>query len=347
MQHKLSILALTLCSFPIWAEQVNTSRLIEAVTVVNAKPIERMHPRYPVRAARAGQEGWVKLSFVIDKQGNVVEPIIEDSSGIKGFEKEAIRALKQWKYNPAQQDGKTIEQCKSTVQLDFRLQGKGGVTRKFYSGYKKISAAIAEKDYQLAEQKLKELKDKKLWNMHENDWYWLADSLQAYALKDTQRELNSVKRASNAAEKSIGIDNYKHILSRMFVLQVQQQIYVDALATFEKMKKTKGAESLVEQYANTIEKIEEAIASDKALVRSTYINNRGHRSHQLSRNRFQITNVQGPLKELEIRCDNKRSRFTAGEESVWSIPASWGKCNVFFKGEEHTKFNIIELANQA
>ncbi|MGJ8681464.1 energy transducer TonB [Paraglaciecola sp.] len=346
MKH-LSI-ALILCSFipTTHAEQTEVSRLIETAIIKDAKPLERIHPRYPVTAARKGQEGWVKLSFVINKEGEVVEPIIEDSSGIKGFEKSAIRAIKQWKYDPAEQDGKVIEQCKSTVQLDFRLQGSLGVTSTFYRHYKKISAAIAKKDYQLAEQNLQKLKTKKLWNMHENDWFWLADSLLAFALKDPIRELNSVNRASNGAEKSIGKDNYLHILSRMFILQVEQQIYVQALATFEKIEKVKGAEKLVKQYTPVIQQINAAITSDKTLVRNTQINQRGHQTHQLSRNRFQISDVQGPLRELEIRCDNKRSRFTAEEDSIWNIPASWGQCNVFFKGEENTKFNIIELANK-
>lgn len=349
MHYRLTILTLILCAFPSFAEQDEIARLIETTTA--AKPIERVPPRYPVLAAKQGQEGWVKMSFVIDKQGNVVEPIVEDSSGIKRFENEAIRAIKKWKYDPAQQDGKNIEQCKTTVQLDFRLRRKnekgGGVTKKFYRKYNEIFATIEQKDYPKAEQLLIALLEKKLWNMYENDWYWLADSLYANAINNPERELASVSRAIKGGKNTLGKDNYIYVLQRKFILQVQHQLYAGALDTFQRIRKVKGTEQIIEKYEPVETQIIATIASEKPMIRNAHIGERGHVYHKLSRNRFQLNDVQGPLKELEIRCDNHRSRFTAAEESIWKIPANWGKCTVFFKGEENTKFDIIELANQA
>jgi TonB family protein len=347
MKHLLTVLLLSSFVLTTHAEQTEVSRLIETAIIKDAKPLERTHPRYPVTAARKSQEGWVKLSFVIDKDGDVVEPIIEDSSGIKGFEKAAMRAIKDWKYSPATQDGKPIEQCKSTVQLDFRLEGKSGVSRRFYQKYKKVSKAIEEKDFQLAEQILTELLEKKLWNTYENDWYWLADSLYANAIKDYKRELNSIERASNGGLRTVGEDNHIYILQRKFSLQVNHQLYSNALQTFKTLQNAQGVDKTPKTFASYANKIREIISSDDAMVRNAIIGDRGHVYHPLSRNRFQLSDVQGPLKELEIRCDNKRSRFTAVEDSIWKIPANWGQCNVFFKGKENTKFNIIELANQA
>ena len=84
-------------------------------TVVNAKPVKRDPPKYPKNAARNGQEGWVKLSFVIDQQGNVLDPIVEDSSGVKSLENAARMAIINWKYDPAKRNGEAIEQCQMTV----------------------------------------------------------------------------------------------------------------------------------------------------------------------------------------------------------------------------------------
>ncbi|WP_352311523.1 energy transducer TonB, partial [Psychrobacter sp. W2-37-MNA-CIBAN-0211] len=41
------------------------------------------------------------------------------------FDREAIRALKKWKYKPKIVDGKPLRQSGMTVQLDFTLE-KGG-----------------------------------------------------------------------------------------------------------------------------------------------------------------------------------------------------------------------------
>lgn len=61
-------------------------------TEQSAQANQRVAPRYPINQARNGQEGWVQLSFVIDEQGNVIDPFVVDSSGIKGFEKAALNA---------------------------------------------------------------------------------------------------------------------------------------------------------------------------------------------------------------------------------------------------------------
>jgi TonB family protein len=118
---KSSLFALSLFSSFLTAtpESLSSVELVE--TVIPATALERQPPKFPVDAARNGNEGWVKLSFVVDENGAVVDPIIEDSSGIRDFEKASMRAIKKWQYSPAMRDGKNIEQCRNSVQLDFAL----------------------------------------------------------------------------------------------------------------------------------------------------------------------------------------------------------------------------------
>jgi TonB family protein len=75
-----------------------------------AKPTTRVTPRYPEEEAQRGIEGWVQVSFVIQPDGTVGETLIEDSSGRRAFEKETIRAIGQWTYEPATMNGEPIEQ---------------------------------------------------------------------------------------------------------------------------------------------------------------------------------------------------------------------------------------------
>lgn len=68
--------------------------------------------KYPRKAAKRNQEGWVHLGFRIDKDGGVVDiTVIDVSPKGYGFEKEAIRALKKWKYEQenAQESDTVIE----------------------------------------------------------------------------------------------------------------------------------------------------------------------------------------------------------------------------------------------
>ena len=75
-----------------------------------------LHPNILPMLQKNGQEGWVQLSFVIDQQGNVLDPIVEDSSGVKSLEKAVRIAIKNWKFDPAKRNGAAIEQCQMTVQ---------------------------------------------------------------------------------------------------------------------------------------------------------------------------------------------------------------------------------------
>lgn len=89
----------------------------------DATPIVRIEPRYPVKAARDGKEGWVQLSFTINELGGVEDVKVIKAEPKRLFDREAIRALRKWKYKPKMEGGKALRQPGMTVQLDFKLDG--------------------------------------------------------------------------------------------------------------------------------------------------------------------------------------------------------------------------------
>jgi protein TonB len=89
----------------------------------DATPIVRIEPRYPMKAAREGKEGWVQMSFSIDTLGGVTDIKVIKSQPKRIFDREAKKALAKWKYKPKIVDGKPIVQTGLTVQLDFKMQG--------------------------------------------------------------------------------------------------------------------------------------------------------------------------------------------------------------------------------
>ncbi|OLQ72271.1 energy transducer TonB [Photobacterium proteolyticum] len=87
-----------------------------------AMPLYRVEPRYPARAMKRGAEGYVVISFTIDPQGRPTDLKVQDAQPRRLFEKEAIRALRKWKYQPKIVDGKAIAQLDQTVRLEFKIQ---------------------------------------------------------------------------------------------------------------------------------------------------------------------------------------------------------------------------------
>ena len=66
--------------------------------------------------------GWVKLSFTIDKSGAVTDVQVLSAEPANVFNREAMRALKRWKYQPLILNGKAEKRLQLQVQLDFQLE---------------------------------------------------------------------------------------------------------------------------------------------------------------------------------------------------------------------------------
>ncbi len=85
-----------------------------------AKPIQTARATYPAMALRAGLESDVTLRIEIDLQGNVTKAEITKSGGA-GFDEEALKAVQQSRFEPAQRDGQNVP-AEFTFVYRFRLQ---------------------------------------------------------------------------------------------------------------------------------------------------------------------------------------------------------------------------------
>jgi len=87
----------------------------------DAVPMVRVPPQYPERAAQRGIEGRVLIEFTISKSGSVKDPKVIAYEPSKIFNKAALKAVSQWKYNPKIENGKAVEQKGKRISLPFRL----------------------------------------------------------------------------------------------------------------------------------------------------------------------------------------------------------------------------------
>lgn len=86
-----------------------------------AMPIYRVEPRYPAKAEKRQVEGYVLIRFTIDPTGKPVDIQVQKSQPKYMFDREAIYAIKKWKYQPKIVDGKSVSQQGQTVKLEFTL----------------------------------------------------------------------------------------------------------------------------------------------------------------------------------------------------------------------------------
>lgn len=105
-------LAILINFTPIYAEQRAQETPI--------KVLDRSAPKYPTMALLNKTEGWVKVEFTIDENGNVKDPIVVDAQPRKIFDLAAIEAVKKFKFTSRLIDGKPIS-TRVFQTIEFKL----------------------------------------------------------------------------------------------------------------------------------------------------------------------------------------------------------------------------------
>jgi protein TonB len=90
----------------------------------DAVPMVRVPPQYPERAMQRGIEGRVLIEFTISKSGSVKDAKVIAYEPSKIFNKAALKAVSQWKYNPKIEDGEAVEQKGIRIAIPFKLGGE-------------------------------------------------------------------------------------------------------------------------------------------------------------------------------------------------------------------------------
>ena len=78
----------------------------------------RVDPIYPVRAKQQGIEGYVDLRFTITPVGTIGDVEVIRSKPPYIFDREAVRAVRKWRYNPKLEGGVPIARPNQQVRLE-------------------------------------------------------------------------------------------------------------------------------------------------------------------------------------------------------------------------------------
>ena len=86
-------------------------------------PRGKVSPIYPVPARNEWAEGNVILQAIIDVEGNVTDiEVLRCNNPGMGFEEATVEAVRQWRYEPAVQEGQPVA-VYFTIFVEFKLDG--------------------------------------------------------------------------------------------------------------------------------------------------------------------------------------------------------------------------------
>jgi TonB family protein len=319
------------------------SQQLSAITP--AKPISRVNPQYPVNQAKRGNEGWVDISYVIDETGQVIEAIVERSSGINDFEKSALAAVTRWQFEPALEQGKPIVSSQNSVRLSFQMNDnqQGKVSRQFKKKFTQVKTALIKQDLATVQAVLNEIKEMPHYRLSEDVYYQLMLADFYAAKSDDYHEAQALVASHIWSWKFIDDKKKLPILQRLFALQANQGDLVNALKTYQSMTKLSGFKAIQAQYEGYQQRIKAMKSSNKSVVSQGIIEANQRWYLPLFRSNFTITDVKGKLTTLDIRCDNKHEQYTYADKNSWHIPQQWQHCSIYVDGENNTRFTLVQL----
>jgi len=81
------------------------------------RPIFQAAPNYPSELRKRNLEGSVQVVFLVDRDGKVIGPKVEKSTN-PSFDRPAIEAVRQWKFEPGTRNGEKVS-FKMRVPITF------------------------------------------------------------------------------------------------------------------------------------------------------------------------------------------------------------------------------------
>ena len=82
--------------------------------------IENPHPEYPIIARKKGWQGRLLLAVHVDKNGNVLNIHVKETSGFEVLDKVSIKTVSDWKFLPARFGDSYVED-NLNIPVSFKL----------------------------------------------------------------------------------------------------------------------------------------------------------------------------------------------------------------------------------
>jgi TonB family protein len=325
----------------------------DVVAIIEPEPIERANPDYPERELRTGREGWVALSFIVTEAGDVMEAMIEDSSGNEGLESAAIAAVSKWRFKPATIDGTPVDRSTNTVirfSIEQGVTGAMRASRAFIASFNEIQSLLVAKDVQTAERLLADLRSKEERNLYEDAWLWWLEYLYLNVTNgNAEAQRAALAKAVGYDVRYLDPDLFATASARLFVLRVNAGDLGGAMKTYERLTSDEEAQTtavyaeLQPQLEAIVGEIDRVVAGESMMLLRGRITEHDSWVHPLLRRTFSLSDVAGSLERLSIRCSRRTVSFSpATYERTWTVPVSYGDCSVALIGTPGTTFDFFE-----
>jgi TonB family protein len=316
--------------------------------VAKSKPA----PMFPEFDVTHDSEGWVRIGFTIDSDGDTRDIVILDRVGSKRMISAAISAIRKWDYKPATVNGQPADQYGNTVEILYALQN--GQARAVHPNvielYDRGRTLVAGGKIAEGIAVLESARDGQL-NLFEQ-------AMISFALAYAYNQSGNPSRALPYIRHAM-IEDGAYLEKRILNPAKRLRIRLEALsgnlhyvACAPSLAATddfdpKGTDRadllrLIANAAGTLKSKAPLSQPGKLERASDDDDDIAVWEHPLSRPKFTFTSVNGTLSKLRVNCVVHVVEDTAKPATQWTLPDATGPCILRVYGEAGTSFKLIE-----
>ena len=245
----------------------------------------------------------MEFTLKVDAEGKPFDAEVVSTSGGDLFISEARRAVLRSEWEPARDNGITIEGTGAFL-FRFTLEDRPReVRRTFRNKYDLLTAMIESQDNESATAALAEL-------------------LQYDTLNNFETALLNVANFQYLTTFG-GSDEDKLLLLR------------SALVTYRRLE-VSGVD--VTSMAGAVERILALQLDDTAFIQQGEANEFGIWRQRLLKPGVYIESTQGAIREVRFICDRKHQAFLHQEGVEYTTPDSWGSCGIEIRADAGARF---------
>lgn len=334
------------------AEEMATAVADSARIFVPAKRIDASPPSYPRHMLKLGHEAWIHITYCVDESGTPQNVSVADSVGDKDFVLEAVTTVNNWRFEPALIDGEPSWQSRNHQIVLFAISNRDkGADRGFIRQYKKIAQFMQDGKLEAADSDFQELFDDETLSLYEIAKLWALRANYEFHRGDHNLAHIALHRATVSKGQWIEKESYLKLLAMRVYAELQLGQYGGAIQAYEALENEAGEESeFVFALGEVMSNLHDNLSGESALKSSAEVRRKGEcymcddsYVFDLVRRDITVSDVEGELSSIEMRCDHKHLKSEISELVEWHIPEAWGDCTVHVYGKPGTRFNLFHL----
>ncbi len=360
-QLKIGLLAFA-CLTGLWLSSTTSANESPSALPDAARPeghspavlIDDSEPVYPRPALHENREGWVRVGFEINREGRVVNAVVEESVGGSIFETAATRSVSRWRFEPAQLNGRPVSQPRNSTIVTFALNEQArGSSKRFADRYNDILELIKKNQLERADALARSVFDQWPLNLYELTKLWSLRAELSLIQNNFRAAESALRKATANRGRWLDADAYRSLLLARVHVDLELGQFKKAIDLFEELIALDPDRSdELTQTARMIRSLQNIIDSDQTLATDGLIQrNEGCEACRATwtfeplRRTFTVASIDGMLEALVMNCTNVKVPFEFIVDKTWYLPANSGQCEVGLFGSEGTAFRVYQLAN--